>query len=273
MVPFYLQKLGLLQWSQEIIWQITRGFQPDEAKRIPLSSRSPFLEFGSLFPTFASEDASKGELEEMLKAAPLFRSDPITHAKNMEDPRVIKSHLPVTMLNPEIFNLSKVVYVCRNPMDACVSYFHHCCNITAYGQLKDFDKFVEFFKRGSLVNGDYWHHLKTAYMLKDNPNVKIVWFEEMKKDLPKVIRELCDFLGYQLSAETVGALVDHVSIENMRQIRVEQAPPERKEMAGKHFRKGIVGDWKNYFQGEKLDEWNNWIEENLNGTDIKISFE
>ena len=272
MVPFHLTKLGLLQWSQEIVWQITRGFQPDEAKRVPLSSRSPFIEFGSLFPTFASDDASKEELE-MLKAAPLHQTDPITHTKNQEDPRVIKSHLPVDMLNPDIFKVSKVVYVCRNPKDTCVSYFHHCSNIQAYGQLKDFDKFAEFFKHGSLNFGDYWHHLKTAYKLKDNPNVKIVWFEEMKKDLPKVIRELCDFLGYQLPAETVTALVNHVSLENMRQIGMDQAPPQHKEMAGKHFRKGKVGDWKNYFQGEKLDEWNNWIEENLKGTDIKISFE
>ena len=260
-----------MQWSQEIIWQITRGFQPDEAKKVPLGSRSPFIEFGSLFPTFASEDASKEELE-MMKSAPLFQSDPLTHTKSLENPRVIKSHLPVTMLNPEIFKVSKVVYVARNPKDACVSYFHHCSN-PMYGQLKDFDKFAEFFKRGSLMFGDYWHHLKTAYKLKDNPNVKIVWFEEMKKDLPKVIRELCDFLGYQLSAETVSALVDHVSIENMRQIGVDQAPPEWKEAIEKHFRKGKVGDWKNYFQGEKLDEWNKWIEESLKGTDIKISFE
>ncbi len=39
------------------------------------------------------------------------------------------------------------------------------------------------------------------------------------------------------------------------------------------FRKGEVGDWKNYFTGEKLKEWDEWIEKNLEGTDIKITFE
>ena len=241
------------------------------AKEVPLGARSPFIEFGSIFPTMASENATEEELA-MLKAAPLSSSDPITHTKGLEDPRVIKSHLPVTMLNPEIFKMSKVVYVCRNPKDVCVSYFHHCSNY-AYGQLEDFDKFAGFFRQGSLLFGDYWHHLKTANKLKDNPNVKIIWFEEMKKDLPKVIRDLCDFLGYELPAEKISALVDHVSIENMKQIAVDQAPPNHKEWAAKHFRKGKVGDWKNYFEGEKLEEWNKWIEESLKDTGIQMSFE
>ena len=84
---------------------------------------------------------------------------------------MIKSHLPVTMLNREIFKSSKVVYVCRNPKDTCVSYFHHCKN-HAYGQLEDFDKFAGFFRRGSLLYGNNWHHLKTAHEMWDNPNVK-----------------------------------------------------------------------------------------------------
>ena len=72
---------------------------------------------------------------------------------------------------------------------------------------------------------------------------------------------------------SISALVEHVSIDNMRQISVEMSPPDMKEMAEKHFRKGMVGDWKNYFEGEKLEEWNKWIEENMKDTDIKMSFE
>ena len=44
---------------------------------------------------------------------------------------------------------------------------------------------------------------QTAQKMKDNPNFKIIWFEEMKTDLPKVIRDLCNFLGYELSPEKV----------------------------------------------------------------------
>ena len=52
-----------------------------------------------------------------------------------------------------------VVYVCRNPKDTCASYFHHCSD-PSYGQLDDFELFADSFKRGKLMYGDYWHHLK-----------------------------------------------------------------------------------------------------------------
>ena len=39
------------------------------------------------------------------------------------------------------------------------------------------------------------------------------------------------------------------------------------------FRKGQIGDWKNYFTGQKLEEWDAWIKQNLEGTDIKMVFE
>jgi hypothetical protein len=34
-----------------------------------------------------------------------------------------------------------------------------------------------------------------------------------------------------------------------------------------------VGDWKNYIDGERSDRWKEWIEKNLEGTDIRIAYE
>ena len=59
---------------------------PDVARKVHLDERSPFIEFGSLYPAIASENATKEELD-MLKAAPLFMTDPLTHTMSMEDPR------------------------------------------------------------------------------------------------------------------------------------------------------------------------------------------
>ena len=41
-------------------------------------------------------------------------------------PRFVSSHLPFSMNNPRLLDVCKVVYVARNPKDACVSYFNHC---------------------------------------------------------------------------------------------------------------------------------------------------
>ena len=39
------------------------------------------------------------------------------------------------------------------------------------------------------------------------------------------------------------------------------------------FRKGEVGDWKNYIVDEKAKKWEDWIETNVSGTEIDIAYE
>ena len=39
------------------------------------------------------------------------------------------------------------------------------------------------------------------------------------------------------------------------------------------FRKGEVGDWKNYILDEKAQKWEDWIQSNVGGTNIDIAYE
>ena len=39
-------------------------------------------------------------------------------------PRFVSTHLPFSMNNPRLLDVCKVVYVARNPKDACVSFFN-----------------------------------------------------------------------------------------------------------------------------------------------------
>lgn len=41
----------------------------------------------------------------------------------------------------------------------------------------------------------------------------------------------------------------------------------------KFFRKGQVGDWKNHFDEEKKKKWNNWIDKNMEGLKLSLTFE
>ena len=57
------------------------------------------------------------EISDMLR-------DSIQHVANIEGRRIIKSHLPFEFLPPKLVDTCKVVYVCRNPADTAVSYYH-----------------------------------------------------------------------------------------------------------------------------------------------------
>lgn len=257
-------------WTQEMVWQIVNNINVGASFRIPLSKRSPFLEFQAM--------ASECELEELeMVTDPKLKSDmeiainkTMEYTENLASPRVIKTHLPFEMLPPKLLDTCKVLYVCRNPKDCCVSFYHHTNLFTDHYNFQgDFNMYAESFQDGLVEFGSYWHNLKVAWKLRNHPNMKFLWFEDMKKDLIPVIRDVASFLGRHLTEMQIIKLDDHLYIDNFRKITAAGADPKPAQF----FRKGKVGDWKNHFTGDSLDKWNKWIEDNLKGTDIVMQFE
>ena len=88
--------------------------------------------------------------------------DTIKYVEETKSPRIIKTHLPLSMLPPNLLDVSKVVFVARNVKDVCVSFFH-MEQMNGGGLPKDtsFDDYVKFFMSGRPgVYGNYWNHLK-----------------------------------------------------------------------------------------------------------------
>ncbi len=81
--------------------------------------------------------------------------------------RVIKTHLPLTMLPPDLLEKAKVVFVARNPADCCVSFFHHERLVPKQGFAGTFDQYAGLFRRGENPGGDYFYHLFVSYIQQD----------------------------------------------------------------------------------------------------------
>ena len=47
------------------------------------------------------------DVPEMPETQPLFMEDPIEFLNNMKGPRVIKTHMPLCMLNPKLLDVCK----------------------------------------------------------------------------------------------------------------------------------------------------------------------
>ena len=99
-----------------------------------------------------------------------------------------------------------------------------------------------------------------------------MWYEDMKEDLTSIIKDVAHFLGYHMTEEKIMILDDLLYIDNFRKIAIEQneGKPEVQEMMKKFIRKGKVGDWKNYFDEENCKRFDQWILDNISGTDIKF---
>lgn len=66
------------------------------------------------------------------------------------------------------------------------------------GLVSDFSTFLQLFKNELVYYGSYWNHVEQGWKLRSHTNLKFVWFEEMKENIAKVIRELSEFLSTPL---------------------------------------------------------------------------
>ena len=252
-------------WTQEILWQIINDLDLETVKKTKSQERVPFLEIGGINPKSVSEAVEK----------PPFVKDPILFADNMPStkPRVIKSHLTFEMLPPKLLETCKVVYVCRNPKDQIVSFYKMHELVAPEMGDAPFGDFADLVRDGDIIYGSYWDHLKSGWSRQNHPNMKFIWFEDLKRDTPGQIKGIGEFLGRNLTKEQINALCHSTNIDTMRVMSANVATDEKeKKFAEKFFRKGKVGNWTEYFEGKKLEEFNKWIEENLKGTGISIPF-
>ena len=98
--------------------------------------------------------------------------------------------------------------------------------------------------------------------------MKFLWFEDIKKDMMKVIRDISKFIGYHMTEYKVLMLDDLLYIDNFRKVFVQSSGGDK--LMENFIRKGKVGDWKNHFTEENNKIWDQWIVENLKGTDIVL---
>jgi len=159
-----------------------------ETANVAQHVRSPYLEINIVWtPEFLKSPDVQIEDETLAKAL----DDPIEHAKQMKGRRVLKTHLPLEFLPPGLTEKCKVIYVARNPKDTAISlyklYFWNPFNEF----VGTFDDFMALFLEELHAFGYYWHQLLTRWRAKEHPNVKFLWFEDMKKDQKCVIEDLC----------------------------------------------------------------------------------
>ncbi|XP_069942569.1 luciferin sulfotransferase-like isoform X2 [Cherax quadricarinatus] len=104
-------------WTQELVWCLIKDSKSPESK-LELMKRFPFFEFESLIPPDLDTTG-------MRKDDPMCPGNTWHILHNISAPRTIKSHLPKELLPKQIWQVKpKIVYVCRDPRDVCVSYYY-----------------------------------------------------------------------------------------------------------------------------------------------------
>lgn len=182
-----------------------------------------------------------------------FDGDMVKVCEELPRPRHIKSHLPIFLLPIELWTVKpKIIYVARNPIDVATSFYHHYKNIVGFnGKREDF---VNAFLDDQVIYAPFNQHVLDFWQIRNEPNVSFLFYEDMKRDMKSVVKELMVFMEKEFTNEEIDKLCNHLSVDSMRLnpscnndglVKKCMELNERKnEENWKFIRKGEVGSYK-----------------------------
>lgn len=203
--------------------------------------------------------------------------------------RFFKSHFPFLLLPRNITKVgAKIVYVARNPRDVAVSWYYLHKMHPLVGFSGDFECFVKLFMDGmskfnSLFNninainrlilavyGPYWQHVLKAWSHRNEKNVFFMFYEDLKVETEKTIRNLSTFLGKPISDDALPKLLEYLKFENFKANSQINFKMNEEDTDNNSFvRRGKIGG-NPEISNEMSKKFDVWIEENLNGTDLQF---
>ena len=185
--------------------------------------------------------------------------------------RFVKTHLPVDAL---VFSpKAKYLYVGRDGRDAVWSLYNHHANANEhwYDVLNNApgrvgppiapppDSIPDYFRRWLEDDGypfwSFWENVRSWWAVRDLPNVKLVHFNEMKKDLAGSIRAIAAFLDIPIDEAKFPAIVEHCSFDYMKSHAEEVSPLGGALWNGgaKTFiNKGTNGRWRDMLTADDI---------------------
>ncbi|GBP28017.1 Sulfotransferase 1C4 [Eumeta japonica] len=198
-------------------------------------------------------------------------------------PRFFKTHLPMSLLPPQLLDTSRVVYIARDPRDVAVSCYHHNKLFKMIGFVGDFKDYWTIFRKNLVDWTPFFAHVKEAWAQRNHPNMLFLFYEELSKDLPSNVRRVANFFGKKYSDEQIQQLCEHLSIDKMKNNKSVHPEwmrhsPAVAEGAEGFIRKGDydlyavckVGGWRQYFDEEMAADAEAWIQDNLKNTDLRF---
>lgn len=212
-------------WLQQIVWLILNGERAENDGQ-NMEQRFPYIEYE--YPG----------LKEIAK---------------LRSPRLMKSHLPYSCLPAGLEDgCGKVIYIARNAKDVCVSYYHFYRMLSMVKYHGSFTDFCKLFTSGRVAYGPWQDHVLDYWQHRHDKNVLFLFYEDLHQKPEEMVRKIAEFLGRSLTAEQISYVVRRTRFDVMKQDSSVNYSwwdelGMRLRSESQFMRKGVVGDWVNYF--------------------------
>ena len=200
-------------WTQQIVAQMLFGPDP----QLEVAEMSPWLD---------------------LRVPPKEVKLPMVEAQTHR--RFLKTHLPLDAL---IFSpRAKYIYVARDGRDIVWSMYNHHANANAlwYEALNDTPGrvgppiepppadirryFREWLERDGHPFWPFWENVRSWWEFRHLPNVLLVHFAHLKRDMPKQRRRMADFLEVPIDEARWEEIIEYCSFDWMKRNTAKVAP-------------------------------------------------
>ena len=129
-------------------------------------------------------------------------------ARSASGQRAFKTHIPAehVPLAPE----ARYVCVVRDPKEVFVSSWFFVCGIIEgiWGSPPSLDDWYARWIEGRFPLGSWAEHTAGWWALRDEPNVLVLTFGELKRDLPGCIDRVAELMGVELTEPERAAVVE-----------------------------------------------------------------
>ena len=230
-------------WVQQIVGQLIFGGRED----LPVAELSPWLDL-----RVPPKEVKLPEVEKQ------------THR------RFLKTHLPVDAL---VFSpKARYIYIGRDGRDVAWSMYNHHANANQlwYEALNDTpgrvgppiepptdsvrQYFLDWLARDGFPFWPFWENIRSWWAIRHLPNVLLLHFADLKKDMPGEIRRIAAFLDIAIDEGKSGAIVEHCSFDYMKAHAAASTPLGGVFWDGgaeTFVHKGTNGRWRDTLSAEE----------------------
>jgi aryl sulfotransferase len=207
--------------------------------------------------------------------------DAVSIAEGLTHRRILKSHLPLDALvfSPQ----AKYIYIGRDARDVVWSMHHHHASFTpeAYSAFNSAPGRVgppmeppnpdvrayyhEWLDKDGYPFWPFWAHVQSWWNARKLPNVLLVHFANLKRDLAGEAMRIARFLDIEVAPSALPTILERCSIDHMRK---QAASTDFLNMVflgggGTFINKGTNGRWKDVLSAAEIKKCDDVAAANL----------
>jgi hypothetical protein len=151
-----------------------------------------------------------------------------------------------------------VIYFIRNPLDVAVSFAHHSGTTTEKIIRHMADPAYAFCSKDDRLHNQLeqklftWSEHVTSWTKKSGLPVKVLRYEDMKRDPFGTFSGALDFIGLKRSKGEIEQAIRFSDFSEMKKQEKEKGFREKPPKADSFFRKGETGTWRDVLTDDEI---------------------